>query len=69
MVPHVNKMDFLAHDFPVDNKRSRATSSESVFKFIVAYTVFKKITQVTFTCSKATIETVEKGVKYVQSYQ
>ena len=26
-----------------------------------------KITQLTFTCSKPTIETLEKGVKYVQS--
>ena len=25
--------------------------------------------QLTFTCSKLTIETVEKGVKYVQSLQ
>ena len=25
------------------------------------------LTQVTFTCSKAIIETLEKGVKYVQS--
>ena len=25
------------------------------------------ITQLTFTCSKSTIETLEKGVKYVQS--
>ena len=25
--------------------------------------------QVTFTCSKSTIETLEKGVKYVQSQQ
>ena len=24
-------------------------------------------TQLTFTCSKSTIETIEKGVKYVQS--
>ena len=27
------------------------------------------ITQLTFTCSKSTIETIEKGVKHVQSYQ
>ena len=26
-----------------------------------------KISQLTFTCSKSTIETLEKGVKYVQS--
>ena len=25
-------------------------------------------TQLTFTCSKSTIETLEKGVKYVQTY-
>ena len=28
---------------------------------------FEKLTQLTFTCSKSTIETVEEGVKYVQS--
>ena len=28
---------------------------------------FKTITQQTFTCSKSTIETLEKGVKCVQS--
>ena len=27
----------------------------------------KKATQLTFTCSKSIIETLEKGVKYVQS--
>ena len=27
------------------------------------------LTQLTFTCSKSTIETLEKGVKYVQSQQ
>ena len=27
----------------------------------------KKGTQLTFTCSKSAIETVEKGVKYVQN--
>ena len=27
------------------------------------------ITQLTFNCSKSTIEIVEKGVRYVQSYQ
>ena len=28
-----------------------------------------KLSQLTFTCSKSTIEALEKGVKYVQSYQ
>ena len=28
-----------------------------------------KITQLIFTSSKSTIETIEEGVKYVQSYQ
>ena len=28
---------------------------------------FEKSNQLTFTCSKSTIETLEKGVKYVQS--
>ena len=27
------------------------------------------LTQPTFTCSKSTTETIEKGMKYVQSYQ
>ena len=30
-------------------------------------TIFKAITQPAFTCSKLTIETLEQGVKYVQS--
>ena len=29
---------------------------------------FSTSTQKTFTCSKAAIETLEKGVKFVQSY-
>ena len=29
----------------------------------------RHVTQLTFTCSKSTIETLEKGVKYVQSQQ
>ena len=28
---------------------------------------FECVTQLTFTCSKSTIETLEKAVKYVQS--
>ena len=28
---------------------------------------FEKLTHLTFTCSKSTIETVEEDVKYVQS--
>ena len=28
----------------------------------------KTVPQLTFTCSKSTIETLQKGVKYVQSY-
>ena len=30
---------------------------------------FTVASQLTFTCSKSTIETLEKGVKYVQSQQ
>ena len=33
------------------------------------FSVLKFATQLTFTCSKSTIETIEKGVKYVQSQQ
>ena len=29
--------------------------------------MLEKVTQLTFTCSTSTIETLEKGVKYVQS--
>ena len=29
--------------------------------------LYLQLTQLTFTCSKSTIETLEKGVKYVQS--
>ena len=29
---------------------------------------FSEVTLITFTCSKSTIETVDKGVKYVKSY-
>ena len=35
--------------------------------FVQVLRVNKRITQVAFTCSKSTIETPEKGVKYVQS--
>ena len=31
--------------------------------------VFDYLTQLTFTCAELTIETLEKGVKYVQSWQ
>ena len=31
------------------------------------YTYQKMVTQLTFTCSKSTVETIEKGVKYVQN--
>ena len=31
------------------------------------YVSFYKVTQVTFTCLKLTIETLEKDVKYVQN--
>ena len=31
------------------------------------FIMHQPISQLTFTCSKSTIETVEKGVKYVQS--
>ena len=32
------------------------------------YTYQEMVTQLTFTCSKPTVETIEKGVKYVQNY-
>ena len=39
--------------------------------FIVTLSVYRQLkrdtTQLTFTCSKSTIETLEKGVKYDQS--
>ena len=35
--------------------------------FISASYTTEKPTQLIFTCSKSTIETLEKGVKYVQS--
>ena len=39
-------------------------NGEIVAKLIVSK---KVINQLTFTCSKSTIETLEKGVKYAQS--
>ena len=35
--------------------------------FALRYSISIWVTQLTFTCSKWTIETLEKGVKYVQS--
>ena len=45
---------------------------ESVFNKFEAiatlkYLAKREVTLITFTCSKLTIETLEKGVKYVQS--
>ena len=42
------------------------------FSFMAASAIYalvavKGITQLTFTCSKLTVKSVEKGVKYVQS--
>ena len=42
---------------------------ETLYVFILCHNGFKfqHTTQLTFTCSKLTIETLEKGVKYVES--
>ena len=40
---------------------------KKVYKNVVTDTTAVHITQLTFTCSKSTIETQEQGVKYVQS--
>ena len=37
--------------------------------FGVSIVVFEPVTQLTFTCSKSTIQTLEKSIKYVQSKQ
>ena len=36
-------------------------------KGLISYTTKQQLTQSAFTCSKLTIETLEQGVKYVQS--
>ena len=48
----------------------KITTSHDISVFISAFElVFPQWghTQLTFTCSKPTVETLEKGVKYVQS--
>ena len=39
----------------------------SARKFCHAFRFIDNITQLIFTCSKSTIDTLEKGVKYVKS--
>ena len=52
-------------------KNGKGSGLKNIFHKIVYYlTKFGNETnQLTFTCSKSTIETQEKGVKYVQSLQ
>ena len=38
-----------------------------IFLTSAAICIVKKTAQETFTCSKSTVETLEKGMKYVQS--
>ena len=45
-----------------DKETRHKTSSPSIVGMIISIN-----TQLTFTCSKPTIETLKKGVKYVQS--
>ena len=35
--------------------------------FLLVHSVWNLLTQLAYTCSKLTIETLEQGVKYVQS--
>ena len=49
-------LKFITLLIPVNNKRK----SSQVFQRIA-------VTQLTFTCSKSTIEALEKVVKYIQS--
>ena len=44
------------------------SKSSSLIMSVGTLFIYQKVfTQLTFTCSKSTIETLEKGVKYVQS--
>ena len=42
--------------------------SQKILPFLGAYLYAETLTQLAFTCSKLTIETLEKGVKYVPIY-
>ena len=42
-------------------------NNELAKKCEVVIFLFQSVTQLTFTCSKPTIETLEKGIKYVQN--
>ena len=52
-----NDLSTLNLFITVHNEDTRVTSFDVVFLFF----------QETYTCSKSTIETIEKGVKYVKS--
>ena len=42
-------------------------SEQDFISIAAAFLLVVSITQPTFTCSKFTLETLEKGIKYVQS--
>ena len=52
----------------ISNSFSKFTSFTLIKKYLFSKLIIARITQLTFTCSKSTIETIEKGVKYVQTY-
>ena len=53
--------------FKVNNKETTFTPHFDVVISGMVTCVHKRSTQPAFTCSKLTIETLEQGVKYVQS--
>ena len=64
------KLFIRMHDLAVEGKSSKDLYSASYLVLnrntIVPHSILN-ITQPAFTCSKLTIETLEQGVKYVQS--
>ena len=58
---------FICDLFLNMNKIDFASYADDNTPYVIGNGVKEVITRLTFTCSKSTIETVEKGVKYVLS--
>ena len=59
---------FLSRLFPVDNEKRNVFDWDPIHPHFLEYAV-TLVTQPVCTCSKSAMETVEQGVKYIQSYQ
>ena len=76
MVPDENSVEistFSIACFSLISGRKKKIPTETIYQdrqiIIIDHKFIKSLfsTQQTFTCTKLTIETIEKGVKYVQS--